>query len=107
MAKPKDFRLQILSLARYYARDAAKDQIRGRGDKVSRYAAKEISALADQLVLSEPRFVEQARKDLAARIERQLLRTFAQNSQHLSNSGSPANQSLSMNETHAQNGVGR
>jgi hypothetical protein len=73
---------QILSLSRYYARDAVKDQIRAKGHKISQYAAKDINALADALILSEPeRFVSRARKDLAVRIERQLLRTFAQNSQ--------------------------
>jgi hypothetical protein len=85
--KPKDFRPALVSLARYYARDAVKDQIRAKGHKLSHYAAKEIAQMADALLLSEPeRFVARARKVLAAEIERKLLRTFAQNSQHLSNS---------------------
>jgi hypothetical protein len=82
MAKPKDFRRQLLSMARYFAKEEAKDQIRAKGHKVTQYAAKEISAMADALLLSEPeRFVARARKVLAAEIERKLLRTFAQNSQ--------------------------
>jgi hypothetical protein len=82
LKKPKDFRPALVSLARYYARDAVRDQIRARGHKLSQYAAKDITALADQLLLSEPeRFVARARKVLAAEIERKLLRTFAQNSQ--------------------------
>jgi hypothetical protein len=86
MAKPKDFRPQLLSMSRYFAKEEAKDQIRAKGHKVTQYAARDISALADQLLLSEPeRFVAQARRTLAAEIERKLLRTFAQNSQHLSN----------------------
>jgi len=75
--KPKDFPPALVSLARYYARDAVKDQIRASGKKLTHYAAKEIAQMADALFLSEPeRFVAKARRTLAAEIERQLLRTF-------------------------------
>ena len=85
--KPKDFRPALVSLARYYARDAVKDQIPARGHKLSQYAAKEIAQMADALLLSEPeRFVAKARRTLAAEIERQLLRTFERYSEHMSKS---------------------
>jgi hypothetical protein len=76
MAKPKDFRPQLYSLARYYAKKEAIDRIRGRGHKLSQYAAKDIAQMADQLLLSEPEpYVAKARRTLAAEIERQLLMT--------------------------------
>jgi hypothetical protein len=52
--KPKDFRPALVSLARYYARGAVKDQIRAKGHKLSHYAAKDIARMADALLLSEP-----------------------------------------------------
>jgi hypothetical protein len=82
MRRTKDFRPQLLSMARYYAKEEAKHRIRARGEKVSRYAAKDITRMAMELLMKEPEpFVARARKVLAAEIERQLLRTFAQNSQ--------------------------
>jgi hypothetical protein len=41
MVKPKDFRPQLLAMARYFAKQEAIAQIRARGEKVSHYAAKD------------------------------------------------------------------
>ena len=102
--KPRDYRPALWAMARYYAREEAKDRIRARGQKVQHYMPKDITRMAMDLLMAEPEpFLARARRTLAAEIERKLLRTFAQNSQHLSKLESPANGGLPVNVTHAQN----
>jgi hypothetical protein len=47
--KPRDYRPILYALARYYAREAAKDQIRARGEKISAYLPKDATVMAMQL----------------------------------------------------------
>ena len=52
----------IDALARYYARQEAKRQIRARGQRVTDYDPKDISIMARALLLAQPEhFVERAK----------------------------------------------
>ena len=70
----------IHALARYYAREEAKRQIRGRGQRVTDYAPKDISIMAQALLLAKPEhFVERAKasavvKEVVAKIAAQAAR---------------------------------
>jgi hypothetical protein len=64
--KPRDYRPQLLALARYYAREEAKARIRAAGRKISHYLPKDIAVMANALLLQEPEpFITKAR-DLIA-----------------------------------------
>jgi len=103
----------IRCLAKYYAREETKEQIRHRGEKISRYALREINIMAHLLFVAEPqRFINRAKTsgvvtEIAAEIEAKERRRLERKSKHLSNSRSPATQALPLNECYAQNGAPR
>src|SRR5262245_57912343 len=49
-AKPKDFRPTLWAMSRYFAKQEAIAQIRARGHKITHYAAKDITRMADALL---------------------------------------------------------
>jgi hypothetical protein len=60
----------LYALALYYAREAAKDQIRARGEKISAYLPRDLTATAMELLMADPdRFFHQARDIIAKEIE--------------------------------------
>jgi hypothetical protein len=82
----------IHAIAKYYARQEAKQQIRAQGQRVTDYAPKDISIMARALLLAKPEhFVERAKasivvRDLAAAIEAKERRKAERKLQHSSNS---------------------
>jgi hypothetical protein len=70
----------IDALARYYAREEAKRQIRARGQRVTDYAPRDISIMAKALFVTKPEhFVERAKasavvKEVVAKIAAQAAR---------------------------------
>jgi hypothetical protein len=58
--KPRDYTRQLYALARYYAREAAKDRIRHAGKRISDYLPREITAMAEELVEQELQFMARA-----------------------------------------------
>jgi hypothetical protein len=61
-----DFRRQLWTLALYYAKQEAKDQIAAKGQRLSQYLPKEITKMAHELVAQEPqRYIERARETIA------------------------------------------
>ena len=53
----------IECVARYYATQEAKEQIRGRGEKISHYAAREINIMAHLLLVTDPqRFINRTKR---------------------------------------------
>ena len=78
----------IDALARYYARQEAKRQIRARGQRVTDYDPKDISIMARALLLAQPEhFVERAKasavvKDVEAKIAAQAARKAKRKSKH-------------------------
>ena len=65
----------IECIARDYAREEAKEQIRHRGEKISHYAAREINIKAHLLLVTDPqRFIDRAKasgvvREITAEIE--------------------------------------
>src|SRR5215472_1868181 len=57
----------IMTEARRLARQAVKDAIKESGGKISHYEAKDITALANELIDSDPSFLEQATKNIEER----------------------------------------
>jgi len=58
----------IECIARYYAREEVKEQIRHRGEKISHYALREINIMAHRLLVAEPqRFINRAKASAVVR----------------------------------------
>jgi hypothetical protein len=80
--KPRDYRPALYSLARYYAKEEAKARIRAAGRKISHYFPKDITVMANQLLLAEPEpFIARARETIAgwiAKEQRQTVHTLSQ-----------------------------
>ena len=50
-------------MAKYYAKEAAKDRVRARGHKLSQYLPKDVTRMAIELLMAEPeRFITAARE---------------------------------------------
>ena len=62
-----DIPREVQTEARRQAREVVRNEIRRAGGKISQYAAKDITAAADQLIASDPSYVEKARAALEAR----------------------------------------
>lgn len=62
-----DIPREVQTEARRQAREVVRNEIKRAGGKISQYAAKDITAAADQLIASDPSFVEKARVTLEAR----------------------------------------
>jgi hypothetical protein len=63
------FRRQLWTLALLYAREAAKEQIKAKGEKLTGYAAKDLTRMAVELVAKEPeRFIGRARDLIASEL---------------------------------------
>lgn len=62
-----DIPREVQTEARRQAREVVRNEIKRAGGKISQYAAKDITAAADQLIASDPSFVEKARVALEAR----------------------------------------
>jgi hypothetical protein len=75
----------IDALARYYARREVKQQIRGRGQRVTDYVPKDISIMAKALLVTKPEhFVERAKASGVVReIEAKERRNAKRISKHL------------------------
>jgi hypothetical protein len=77
----------IECIARYYATQEAKEQIRGRGEKISHYAAREINIMAHLLLVTDPqRFIDRAKasgvvREITAEIEAKERRKLERKSQ--------------------------
>jgi hypothetical protein len=66
----------LYALARYYAREAAKDQIRARGERISAYLPRDVTVMAMQLLMEDPdRFFHRARDIIAKEIEEEQAKT--------------------------------
>jgi hypothetical protein len=58
----------IRIIAKYYARQEAKEQICARGEKVSHYLPKEINSMGRLLLVAEPqRFIDRAKASAVVR----------------------------------------
>jgi hypothetical protein len=98
-----------ITLAQQQAREVVKHQLRARGLKVQQIAHREITAMAWEYLAEHPELIGEAKPIIeqwrregffgkrAARAER--------NSQNQLSAESPANRSLPLNETLAQNGA--
>jgi hypothetical protein len=61
---PRDYR-PALQLARHYVKEATKDRIRARGQRVTDFLPREITTMANELLLAEPGpFVARAKETL-------------------------------------------
>ena len=107
----------IAALMRSAAREAVKYNIRAEGLKVRDFRCRDIARMAetfignhrDKLLAGVLRAIKRSPElqRLLEKEQREWAKRIAQNSQHLSNSKVPANQAVSVNETHAQNGASR
>lgn len=66
-AKKSGLPAAVMTEARRLAKNVVKDELKKRGEKISHYAAKDITAAANQLLESDPSFIEMAKENLAAR----------------------------------------
>lgn len=66
-AAKSDLPREVQSEARRQAREVVRNTIKAAGGKISQYAAKDITAWADQVIAADPSFIEKAQATIAAR----------------------------------------